>query len=235
MSRGQLPRAYLRIDPALAFTHPRADLFLRLLCLANVQPARGRFRDWTLLCSLFGESDVKFLRDRGDVVREESDRWYVTGWDEWQEGDVEVGERMRRMRAKRRNSGVTEPSPDRIPPSEASRRQGVETEPPTPLGRSGAEGETSLEAQRRTAVRYWTQLGGRPSRRDRRAVWDALASGQPIARILGSIAERVRDELVAAGRLGVEDPWPPPGLAPYDGAPPGNGPPGPSGKAEVAT
>ena len=93
------------------------------------------------------------------------------------------------------------------------------TEPPTPLGRLRAAGEPSFEVQRRRAVRYWIKLGGRPSRQDRRAVWDALASGRPIAQLLGSIAERVRDELVAAGQLAADAPWPPPGLAPFDPRP----------------
>jgi len=93
--------------------------------------------------------------------------------------------------------------------------------------RDGAAGGTSppraqCERDRDAAVRYWIQLGGRPTRADRRGVWEALRSGHPLQRILGSIAERVRDALVAAGRLGVEDPWPPAGLGPYDRAPPGD-------------
>ncbi len=93
------------------------------------------------------------------------------------------------------------------------------TEPPSPLERSRAEGEPSLETRRRTAVRYWTRLGGRPSRQDRRALWEALAEGRPLRELLGSIAERVRGELVAAGRLAPTDPWPPEGLAPFDPPP----------------
>ncbi len=252
MSRGQLPKAYLRIDPALAFTHPRPDLFLRLLCLANMQPARGRFRDWRLLCSLFAMADVESLRDRGDL-EEEGGRWYVAGWDEWQEGDLEVGERMRRLRAKRRNPAVTEASPGRIPPSEASRRLGVTDPPLAPPGggepspptadvctaprRDGGGGpgpEVSAasggraERRRRAralrddaddAERYWIELGGHPGPDERRQIREALRGGRPREQILGSIAERVRDELVATGRLKPADPWPPPGLTPFDPRP----------------
>ena len=33
---------------------------------------------------------------------------YVDGWNEWQEGDVTVKERMARLRNRHRNNGVTE-------------------------------------------------------------------------------------------------------------------------------
>jgi hypothetical protein len=90
------------------------------------------------------------------------------------------------------------------------------TDPPHPPGATAPGGEPPLEAQRSAAVAYWIRLGGRPGRRDRRAVWDALAAGTTLPQVLGSIAERVRDQLVAAGKLAPADPWPPPGLAPYD-------------------
>ncbi len=47
--RGQLPKAYLRIDPALGMTHPEPGTFVRLLSLANLQPERGRFKEWALV------------------------------------------------------------------------------------------------------------------------------------------------------------------------------------------
>ena len=106
-----------------------------------------------------------------------------------------------------------EPTPTEPPP------------PPTALPRRGGGAPRArsrnrrLTGERDQALEYWTQIGGRPTRQDRRKVWEALARGQPLPQVLGSIAERVRDELLAAGRLGPTDPWPPPGLAPFDPPP----------------
>lgn len=106
-----LPKAYLRVDPNLAFTHPDPGAFIRLLCHANAQPHRGRFKEWGLLENALGAEPAARLRDRGDLV-EVDGRWYVSGWDEWQEGDLTVGERQRRVR-QRRDSAVTHPLSDR--------------------------------------------------------------------------------------------------------------------------
>ena len=61
-------------------------------------------------------------------------------------------------------------------------------------------------------------------------VWDAVRGGRPLPQVLGSIAELVRDGLLAAGKLKPADPWPPPGLAPFD--PPAA--PGPDPAPDVA-
>ncbi len=42
--RGQLPKAYLRIDPNLDSTHPAPGDMVALLCAANRQPTRGYFK-----------------------------------------------------------------------------------------------------------------------------------------------------------------------------------------------
>lgn len=137
MARGQLPRAYLRIDPNLD-QHPDADGMLRLICAANRQIPRGRFPGRDVLRRILGSAKrlEAFLRPRhagkrADVLLQEDGSFYLDGWDEWNEGDLTVGDRMRRVREKRaysRNKAVTEPSPDRIAdrnsPSEASRRLG---------------------------------------------------------------------------------------------------------------
>lgn len=111
-----MPRAYLRIDPNLDLTQADPGAFIRLLCAAARQPDRGRFRDLALLQRAVGRARASVFLSRRDVVRLEDGRYYVEGWDEWQEGDWTVSERMRRMRHRRalRNAGVTPaPSPDR--------------------------------------------------------------------------------------------------------------------------
>lgn len=108
MSRDGLPRAYLRIDPNIDQVYPELRLtFIGLMCAASRQPARGRFRDRALLEGLFSRSFVSKAIARGDIREMEDGRWYLVGWDEWQEGDLDVASRMRRMRARRRD----EPAP----------------------------------------------------------------------------------------------------------------------------
>jgi hypothetical protein len=111
-----MPRAYLRIDPNIDETVADLDGFIRLMCAAARQPERGRFRDRALVDRAMGRGKAAKALARGDIVTLEDGRLYVDGWDEWQEGDLTVGDRMRRMRARRasprRNSPVTPPSPD---------------------------------------------------------------------------------------------------------------------------
>ena len=116
MNRDGMPRAYLRIDPNLDQTMPDVDAFVRLLCSAARQPERGRFRDRSLLDRAIGRAKTRRAIERGDVVAQEDGRLYVVGWDEWQEGDYTVGERMRRMRNRRKRTTVT---PVTEPPSPA--------------------------------------------------------------------------------------------------------------------
>lgn len=124
MTRGQLPKAYLRLDPNIDQTHPdNLGDFIRLLCAANRQPTRGQFRSRGVLESLFGKTGTHRLYDRRDVMEDDAGIVTVPGWEGWQEGDLTVSERMTRMRNQRNNT-VTAPSPDRITPSEATRRLG---------------------------------------------------------------------------------------------------------------
>jgi hypothetical protein len=136
-----MPRAYLRIDPNLDETHPDLDGFIRLLCAAARQPERGRFKDRALVDRAVGRAKATKAIARGDVVTLPDGRLYVDGWDEWQEGDITVGERMRRMRAKRRakRNGVTPPpSPERngvTTDAETIKASGVGLIPHTPAQR----------------------------------------------------------------------------------------------------
>jgi hypothetical protein len=115
--RGQLPKAYLRLDPNVDQTHPdNLDAFVRLLCAANRQPVRGHFRSRAVLVTLFGKAATERLYQRRDVVQELDGSVSVPGWEHWQEGDLTVAERMRRVRG-RRNPTVTPPV---TPPSPGS-------------------------------------------------------------------------------------------------------------------
>jgi hypothetical protein len=58
---------------------------------------------------------VNYLVSHGDLVLLEDGYVYLDGWDEWQEGDWKVGERVQRLRARRNgrgnasgNAGVTD-------------------------------------------------------------------------------------------------------------------------------
>lgn len=103
MSRGQLPRVYLRLDPDIDQTHPdHLDGFIRLLCAANRQRPRGRFRSRNVLDNLFGKRATDRLYARGDVVTQDDGSVLMPGWDIWQEGDMTVNERVARLREKRR-------------------------------------------------------------------------------------------------------------------------------------
>jgi hypothetical protein len=127
------PKAYLRIDPNIDQVRTDLDSFIRLLCAANRQPRRGYFKSEQIARMVLGKSALHKAVNAGDLTSCADGSLYVDGWTEWQEGDLNVGERMRRLRNRKRNAAVTqgvtqtvtEPSPNRIPPSETLRRQGV--------------------------------------------------------------------------------------------------------------
>lgn len=102
-------RAYLRLDPA--YDERKSDYpdgpyatLIACFCLAEMQPTRGRFRSLRFLKALLAGRGrhVKYLIDHGDLVVLEDGRVYVDGWDEWQEGDWKVGERVARVRNRRK-------------------------------------------------------------------------------------------------------------------------------------
>lgn len=108
-------RAYLRLDPNAV--EKKADYpdgafraFVECLCHAEQQPKRGRFRNRRLLAVLLEKRSrwITFLLEHGDLIELPSGALYVDGWDEWQEGDVTVSERMRRLRSRRRDVTPTD-------------------------------------------------------------------------------------------------------------------------------
>lgn len=141
MTKGNLPKAYLRLDPNIDHAHPDPGAMVRIICAANRQPHRGRFKNRSLLDAVLGRQLVKAALERGDLVALDDGRYFVPGWDEWQEGDWTVGERQRRIRERRNAGNVTESrsesdtgttgtSPGRIPTprqqgSKAARQQGA--------------------------------------------------------------------------------------------------------------
>src|SRR4029079_16790473 len=77
------------------------------LCHAEHQPSRGRFRDVRVLKALLGPHArwIPFLLSHRDLL-EKRVQLYVDGWDEWQEGDWKVGERVARIRNRAKSNGV---------------------------------------------------------------------------------------------------------------------------------
>lgn len=115
MSRDGLPRAYLRMSPDLD-QHPDPLAMVKAMCSAARQPTRGRFREPRVLERVVGKRQYREMVQRGDLVpADPGPGVYLDGWDEWQEGDWTVAERMRRMRDRRKRKRAV--SPVTVPPS----------------------------------------------------------------------------------------------------------------------
>lgn len=173
-----MSRAYLRYSPktfhdkVVVDGYPPAAFaaFNAVLCLAEEQPERGRFRSERLLRLLLDEPEegvrlgwgkwVRYLIDHGDLVKQDG-RLYVAGWDEWQEGDFTVAERVARLRKKRRDdNGAATPdvtAPEVITPSEAvSRRPKAVSgrQSPTPDVADGPTPPDAIDAYYRLTVSF---------------------------------------------------------------------------------
>ena len=124
-----MARAYLRLDPAFfdrkvidqKYPPGAVAALIGALCHAEHQPKRGRFRDVRVLKALLGPLAkwIPFLIEHRDLVTRKGEL-YVDGWDEWQEGDWKVGERVKRIRnrqkAEAESADVTPPvTPDVTP------------------------------------------------------------------------------------------------------------------------
>lgn len=110
------PKAYLRLDPNID-AHPDWEGIVLLMLWANRQPRRGYFQPATVTKILGRKRAQEFLvprpgKKRPDLVEQRDGTLYLDGWDDWQEGDLTVGERVRRLRAKR-SATVTAPLPTR--------------------------------------------------------------------------------------------------------------------------
>jgi hypothetical protein len=108
-------RAYHRVDPLMDerkghYSPAQLGAFLKVQLLAGRQKHRGRFRSLEALRSTLPAkyaTHLPFLVAEGDVVIQKDGCAYIDGWDEWQEGDVTVKERMAKLRNRRRNGTVT--------------------------------------------------------------------------------------------------------------------------------
>lgn len=161
MTRDGLPRAYLRMDPNLD-QHADPLTMLRLMCAAARQPERGRFKDLAIIERAIGKAKAKAAETRHDIVAVKGG-YYLDGWDEWQEGDWTVAERMARMRARRRIARDV-----RVTPSPSPRRNDVTTDASTRDSTVGVVGVDSeippppAKRGRRKAGTSPRQLGEHP-------------------------------------------------------------------------
>lgn len=108
-------KAYLRMDPLIDerkshYSPAQLGSFVKVLALASRQSNRGRFRSAKALVGTLPAAYAKhvdFLIAEGDLVVHPDGSLYFDGYDEWQEGDSTVGERMARLRNRHRNGAVT--------------------------------------------------------------------------------------------------------------------------------
>lgn len=107
-------RHYIRLDPRLpdnkeSYSDGLLSAFLLTFCFCEHQPERGRFRNRGVLSALLGRRarHIDRLLATGDLVLLQDGRLYFDGWDEWQEGNWQVAERMQRVRERKRASDVT--------------------------------------------------------------------------------------------------------------------------------
>ncbi len=158
-----MTRAYHRVDPLMDerkshYTPAQFGAFLKVQLVAGRQSAPGYFRSVEALRrALPGEyvRHVPFLIEQGDIVTIADGRAYIDGWEEWQEGDLTVGERMARLRNRKRNAAVTPPvTPTVTQPSPpaigigVSSSVGVSKEslgPPKPVPARSQPGDPSKE------------------------------------------------------------------------------------------
>jgi hypothetical protein len=107
-------RAYHRVDPLMDerkshYTPAQFGAFMKLQLLSGRQAHPGRFQSVAALKRAMPAEYarlVPFLVEQADIVTLDDGRAYVDGYDEWQDGDLTVGERMKRLRErKKREAG----------------------------------------------------------------------------------------------------------------------------------
>lgn len=225
-------RAYIRTDPGLyerkalgilpdgtrVAAYPAAAFvaFMGCLGLAEEQPQRGRFKSERILRELLIGADgsgrpyarqLPYLFERGDLVRLADGRVYVDGWDHWQEGDVTVAERMRRLR--HRKAGVT----NGVTPHTVTGVTAASVTVPSDGDRHGSTTESGTDSRGGGRDRGISRGGGdAPSRASSRSMTDEERSGSIAAnrRIIENPASRdevVRAAIHAVVRLDPETDW----------------------------
>lgn len=113
-------KAYLRFDPLTderkaGYTDAQFRAFFNVLCAAARQSPRGRFRNAAQLRGLLGRHarHVAFLVTEGDLRSMADGTIYVDGWDQWQEGDLSVADRMAALRNRKGNGATRSPGAER--------------------------------------------------------------------------------------------------------------------------
>lgn len=166
-------RAYLRYSPkafhdkVVVGGYPPGAFaaFCALLCLGEEQPERGRFRSERLLRLLLDEPEegvkvgwgkwVKYLLEHGDLVRLDRGVLYIAGWDEWQEGDFTVAERVARLRRKRRDANGAATEDVTAHDTDARLRQAVGGRP---KAEGGKQSPPTIDASQADAIDAYYRL-----------------------------------------------------------------------------
>jgi hypothetical protein len=134
------------------YTPAQLGAFLKVQLVAGRQTSRGRFRSIAAIRAILPAAyarHIDFLVAEGDLDVLTDGTVYVDGWDQWQEGDLTVKDRMAALRNRRRNgtvtSTVTQPSPTAIR-SSVGVGIGVSGEPNgSPAPRERYDGRADLE------------------------------------------------------------------------------------------
>ena len=104
-------REYIRYDPdwaekleAKGYPDGAIVAFARALGAAEGQNPRGFFKNSTVLRGHLGRHArwIRYLIGHGDLIEMPDGRIYFEGWEEWQEGDWKVRERVSRIRNRKK-------------------------------------------------------------------------------------------------------------------------------------
>ena len=205
--RRTLPKAYLRLDPNID-SHPDPATMVLLMVWANRQKQRGRFRHLDQLRRIIGRRQVNGAVERGDLIELSQGVFYLQGWDEWQEGDLTVGERVRRVRERRGKPEAELATSERYTSvsgsastSEALGRKGVRADkvPPPPGPPQGGPAPVQTSARLKADIEWLSAqgallgLGYRFDRHARARLRERLRSGEPREKILEEWQRTVRE------------------------------------------
>jgi hypothetical protein len=114
-------RAYHRVDPLMDerkshYSPAQLGAFLKVQLVAGRQAQPGQFRSLQALRDALPKPysrHVDFLVAERDLIVQRDGIVVVDGWKEWQEGDLTVAERMKRLRERKKAAAEPDPSPDR--------------------------------------------------------------------------------------------------------------------------
>ncbi|HEX8865860.1 MAG TPA: hypothetical protein VF821_09415 [Lentzea sp.] len=182
-------RSYIRLDPRFAerkgsYSDGAYAALIDVFCYAEQQADRGRFKSEAVLKAFLGRRarHIPYLIERGDLVEQPDGRLYVDGWDEWQEGDWQVAERMRRVRERKRGDGGDRNAGDGGDRNGAlarrgrgGRRQAVGGKAPDGSDTTAAAHARAPSAEAAELLKAYKQLGYEPSFTDAGKAMDFVA------------------------------------------------------------